>query len=221
MEEERKPTKIKYIVLAAAVFLFILIVVIIRNSLNFKLVNTNPSSNSVATVSPFFDINFNKDLSSKVLVTSSPQSISSYKVAGKSIDIELNIPLTPNQKYLIKVSDIYSSSGRYIKPLYFYFTPKSVEGDNLPADQTQALLNQQEQYNQEIEGNALLALLPFNGPNFEYRVSYTVNYSPSGDTPVIDITAATPQLQQTALQWINSQGYNTKKLNIDYITAQP
>ena len=215
------PTKIKYIVLAAIVFLFILIVIIVRNSLAFKLVNTNPSSNSVATVSPFFDINFNKDLSSKALVISSPQSISSYKVAGKSIDIALNIPLTPNKKYLIKVSDIYSKSGQYIKPQYFYFTPKNIEGNSLPADQTQALINKEKQYDQQVEGNSLLQLLPFNGPNFEYRVNYTINYSSNTDTVVIEITGPTLQSQQDALAWIKSQGYNTAKLDINYISEQP
>jgi hypothetical protein len=219
--ENMMQKKIKYIIFAIALLVVVWAGFAIRNVLTFHIVSTNPLSSNISDISPFFDISFNKDLTNRVLVTSSLPAVESYKVQGKELVIQLNIPLNPKQKYEIMISNIYAKSGQYIKPQYYSFTPKNINNNTLPIDQSQALLNKEKQYDQSIEANKLVQLLPFIGPGFEYRIDYTVDYSAQADTPVIEITGATPQAQQDALSWIKNQGYDTSGLKITYNTAEP
>jgi len=215
------PRKIKYTILALALLVVIWIGFTIKNILAFHVVSTNPLSSNVTDISPFFDVIFNKDLSNRVLVTSSLPAVESFKVQGKELVIQLNVPLNPKQKYVIIISNIYAKSGQYISPQQYSFTPKAVNNNTLPKDQSQALLNKEKQYDQSIEANKLVQLLPFIGPGFEYRIDYTVDYSSGADIPIIEITGSTPQAQQDGLSWIKSQGYDTSGLKITYNTAEP
>lgn len=193
----------------------------IYRAATFRIVHTNPNTKKMTIVSPFFDVAFDRDLSSKVTVSSNPDIIHSYTTQNKELNISLKVPLNPKQTYTISISNIYSTSGKRMKNQKFVFTPKSVDLNDLPKDQGQALLNNQSQYSNAISGNGLLQLLPFTEPNFEYSINYTVNYSSQVATPVIQITAPDQPSQQAALDWIKAQGYDPSRLDIQYITAQP
>ena len=219
--DNKTKNKIKYIVVICFLLIILWVVLLINNSLTFRISSVNPSVNNITNISPFLDINFSKNLSDKILVNSSSNAVKSYTIKNKSLDIELNIPLNSKQKYVIEVSDIYSASRKYLKPQYYSFTPKFVTNNTLPADQSQSLLKQQAQYDQNIQSNSLVKLLPFFGPNFEYRVDYDINYATNPSSIVINITGPTAQSQQDAISWIKSQGYSINNLNINYITAQP
>lgn len=72
-----------------------------------------------------------------------------------------------------------------------------------------------------VVNNSLITLLPFVGPDFEYRIDYGQAPGANNNLPVIYITGATPQDQQAGLAWIKSQGFNPATMNIQYVTAKP
>lgn len=187
----------------------------------FHVISTNPAAGKVTEISPFFDINFSKSLSSRVTVSSTPNIINGYRIQGKQITTTLNIPLNPNQTYTINIHNIYDTKGKYMTDQKFVFSPKVVSSNNLPSDQNRTLLNNQSQYDKAIAANGLTRSLPFTEPNFEYRITDTVKSTTQGTQVTYQITAPNQQSQQAALDWISAQGYKPSKLNIQYITAQP
>ena len=191
------------------------------SSITFRIVKINPKPANVTQISPFFNISFSQKLSSKVAVSSVPNIIKNYSVQGKVLSINLIIPLASNQKYVISVDNIYAADGKHLPNQQFVFNPKPVTDNQLPADQKKVLLDAQSQYSQAIFNNKLVQLLPFTGPNFEYKITYTVDYSGATPMPVFIITAPDNQSQQDGLAWINGQGFKTSDLKLQYVTATP
>ncbi len=64
----------------------------------------------------------------------------------------------------------------------------------------------------------LLKELPFIGPGLDFRIDYGNESGNKSNIPVIYITAPTAAAQQEGLTWIKSQGYDTSKLIIKYVT---
>lgn len=113
-------------------------------STKFHVVSTDPRANNVAAVSPFFKINFNRDLNDKGLAISAmPNIVSTYSVSGKMIIIELTTPLDLKKKYTITVSNISDTKGETIARKVFAFTPNNIPGTALSKDQQQAILQKQ------------------------------------------------------------------------------
>jgi hypothetical protein len=219
MNRDPSPPKriIKYFLLLIVLVFVLIFGNMIYKNFKFRITGTNPAVSKVSVASPFFKVDFNKSLSSSIGVSSNPNIIKAYKVQGKEINITLTIPLNSSQTYAISIKNIYDTSGQHIADQRFVFTPRSVGTTPLSQDQSQALLNQQVQYSQSVENNALLQLLPFVGPNFEYRV----DYGSQGAQTVIEITAANANAQQDAVAWIKNQGFDPSTLDIQYITGQP
>ena len=79
--------------------------------------------------------------------------------------------------------------------------------------------NNDRQAQASVNNNPLITLLPYIGPDFEYRVDYGNQLS--NGLPIIYITGPTQQDQQLGLDWIKNAGFDPSKMNIQYITAQP
>jgi hypothetical protein len=159
-------------------------------------------------------------LSSNVKVSGTENSVLSYKVSGRLVQITLNTPL-PTQETTINITNINSKSGKHFADMTYDFTPMYIDYNSLPGSQKAETLNKQTDYSNSIQNNPLVQLLPFTGPNFEYSINYTVNYNTSPPSPIFIITAPDKQSQQDALSWIASQGVKTSTLNIQYVTGQP
>jgi hypothetical protein len=110
----------------------------------FSIVSTNPSTANIATVTPFFDIVFNKSLSKNGISLDATNSlIVSYSVSGKILNLNLHEPMNINQTYQITIKNISDTSGDHITNKVFLFSPKYTSAQDLPEDQQQALLKQQ------------------------------------------------------------------------------
>ncbi len=165
-------------------------------SRHFRVVNTNPKTGNVATVSPFLKINFNRQLSSKDLsVTSSYSVISSYKVEGKTLVVNLKVPMTAGYEYYIKINHIDDVKGDVITNRMLRFAPKKISSKDLPEDQKQALLKTQS--NRPRSKNSIV----FTGANtlLDYGLSssqlnnleqYFFDFAPRAKT--VSITQVTP-----------------------------
>jgi hypothetical protein len=109
----------------------------------FHIVNTNPSVHKVATVSPFFKINFNKQLSNDGLSVSTSQVVSSYVVSNKTLVFNLKTPMSSITTYSITINKIFDTNGNQIANQTFTFKPKVIDFKDLPEDQKQASIQLQ------------------------------------------------------------------------------
>lgn len=136
-----------------AIFIVLLIVIItfglqFYDVIKFHVIGTDPSVNSIGTLSPFLKVSFNKELSSKNVSISSPSGAgSSYKVQDKVLIIYLNYPLTADKMYSVDIASVYDSSGAKLSNLVFSFKPTNIPFNDLPQDEQNALVNSQDHYN--------------------------------------------------------------------------
>ncbi len=215
-------SRLKKISTLAVVIIIVLIIFGIYQSLTFHLIATDPPLSKISVVASTINFQFNKRLVQGVKVTASPSIISSYSVSGKNVVVSLDIPLKVGQSYSITLHNIRSVGGDTIISKTLLFKAKSVDNLPLTSAQNKVLLKKQQQYSNLINGNSFLQLLPYTGPNFEYRVSYTIIYnSQNNPIPVVQVTAPNQQAQNDALSWVASQGYTPQNIDIQEITGQP
>lgn len=213
------------VVAARRAFLIVIIVCLvvglgyaIYNSLVFRLVSTSPSTSNVAVVTPFFKVNFNKQLRSRsVKVSGSTGLVASYSTQGSTLTILFNQPLELTKHYSLVVRDIVASNGQTLPNKTFSFLAKNIATSNLPADQRAALNTQQQQYDEAISGDPLVQLLPFQGGGGEFTVDYKVSYVKQRVVPIIIVTSSTTQGQQDALAWMKQVGVDPTKYQIQYV----
>jgi Bacterial Ig-like domain len=137
----------KLIIVFGLIIILLLIVVQIDRSKKFHVVSTNPGTSSVSLISPFLDVNFNKQLvPSSLVINSSSGLVSSYYVQGKSIVINLNTPMNEGQTYSVNITQIADTTGDKLSDISVSFTPKNIALQNLPQDQQAAILKKQTGY---------------------------------------------------------------------------
>jgi hypothetical protein len=125
------------VLIAAAAYL------VIVNS-KFHVTGTNPGTAKVATISPFFKVNFNKNLSKANLsVSSEPSIIKSYDVDGKVLVINLNTPLIDGKPYNVTIKSIQDTDSDVLTDKKFDFVPQIISAQDLPKDQADAILKAQ------------------------------------------------------------------------------
>ena len=192
----------------------------IYQSVVFRIVSTNPRINSVAAVSPFFKIIFNKPLSKNTVVAATPRgTMLSYQINGSTITVLLNTPLNIGKPYSIILSNITDSSGAKINNTELNFTPQDIPTSELPTDQQQAIQRIQLRYNNAIINNKLVKLLPFTSGGNEFEVSYNVSYVNQQPKLLIIVTAPTEQDRLAALNWMELVGVSPSDYTIQYNDA--
>ena len=72
-----------------------------------------------------------------------------------------------------------------------------------------------------VDGNKLIASLPFIGPNFNYEINYKYQIMQKANLPIIVITAPNTTYRNDALNVIEALGFNPSVLNIQYVVATP
>ncbi|HSX37155.1 MAG TPA: hypothetical protein VLG13_03545 [Patescibacteria group bacterium] len=221
MEQQFIPKKYtRWLVALVAAILLVWAGYFIYNTVTFRLTGTNPGVNDVATISPFFKINFNKNLSPHGLsVSSSPSVVDSYSINGSVITVLLKTPLDSSQTYILKIHGVASAGGKTLPDQSFSLKPRYMPSSQLPKDQQQALQNIQQRYNQIIQGDKLIQLLPFTSGGNEFNISYQVAYKDQKPIVTVTITAPSAQGQTDALSWIKSIGADPSKYTIEYVTG--
>jgi hypothetical protein len=138
------PKRLKIIIIVVVLLLAIWAGFIAHRASTFHVIKTNPSTRSVATITPFLDVYFSRELSQAGLsVTSSPQIIVSHSISGKVLKLNLSGPLQANVNYIITVNAISDTTGKTLKNINFSITPSAVDYSQLPADQQKAILQRQ------------------------------------------------------------------------------
>jgi hypothetical protein len=225
-------TKKRLIVLGVLVLLVIVCIGLLGfgvkqhvSSEQFKVVSTTPATSNVADVSPSFSVTYTKPLSKNNLsVTSSPSIITSYGIKGSTLDIDLAEPLTNGKRYTITVTSITDTTGKKLLNQQFTFKPKYVASQNLPSDQQQALLKDQQTYtNAEAKENPIVSHLPYSTLDFSltptYQGSQLILQAQILLAPGVtgsQAAADTAQYEQQVTQYIQSLGLNPANYTIQY-----
>ncbi len=109
----------------------------------FHIVSTNPSEGDVATVSPYFKINFNKNLSTKNINISENPQLGRYKINGKTLTINIENIMSQNNTYTITIGYISDTSNQAIKNSTISFKPIYQLPNDLSQSQTNQILQNQ------------------------------------------------------------------------------
>jgi len=146
MEQLKLGRLIKKIAVIAGLLIVIWIGWAIYYSSTFHVVSLSPSSGNVSTITPYIKINFSKIINKDNLVISSgPSIIKSITVSGKTVTVNVLVPLKANKRYEITIVTVYDKDGKELKNVNFKFTPKYEPYNSLSKDQQETILRQQEQ----------------------------------------------------------------------------
>lgn len=206
----------------------VLIYAVIQNQ-RFHLIGTNPSMSSVATISPFIKLNYNKVIDAKsVSISASDSSVSGQAVQGKTIILTLN-PLTKGKTYTINIRRVSSISGSSIYNQNLSFVPKFIDYNDLPADQREAIMKKQAG-NSKVKSDPILGHLPYG--NADFRLSGIVSGNPPAVTikaelllsaadAKTDANAAAAKYKQEVIDYIESLGLKPESYNINFVVVMP
>ncbi len=220
MEDDRPFLVRKMWLVIALLFVGVLILAafIIYRAVAFRVTGTDPGTNSVATVSPFFKISFNKPLPQSVSVSFYPQNFpASYKISGSSVIVTFGKQLQEGATYNIRLSHITDVAGSQLSDKVFVFQAQSLSSSSLSTAQQKALEAKQASFN-AIKADGLVQLLPFTSGGNEFTVSYNVDYTQQSPRLIIVISAATPQGQGDAVNWIRQVGFDPSKYTITFVS---
>ncbi|HET8991639.1 MAG TPA: hypothetical protein VFN31_01225 [Candidatus Saccharimonadales bacterium] len=222
---------LKVIVVAVVLVLLIFGVNAFINSTNLNVVSTDPSLDNFSNAVPFLDVNFNKTLIPKSVSISSRQNIiSSYKVSGKTIYIDLNL-LFLNRTYTITINHAESNDKKTISNKDLTFTTVYINPSDLPANQQKAILNHQDNYSSPLN-DPLVAHLPYQTLN--YILSSQIENGKDGkptlainanillnQSQMADEASSITQIKQEINDYISSFGLNPANYNIQYTVTTP
>ena len=211
--------KYKKVVIVVLLLGFIFTAYEIYIASTFHIIKTDPSVSNISVISPYFDVHFSKNLSKDIKVQIIPSNASSSTViSGKNIKINLISPLLSSQSYKITITNIYSLNGDHLGDKVFNFKPVSILNTKLSKEQTKVITNQQSAYKDASYANGLSVILPFIGPDLNYRINYT-SIIDSNNKPVITIIISykSEQSKTDAVAWLKTQGFNINDYKVQYL----
>lgn len=220
MEDDRPflVRRMRLVIAFLIVGILVLGAFIIYRAVAFRVTGTDPGTNAVATVSPFFKISFNKPLSESVAVSFYPQNFpTSYKISGSSVIVTFGKQLQEGATYNLRLTHIVDTAGTRLSDKVFVFQAQSLSSSSLSTAQQKALEAKQASFN-AIKADGLVQLLPFTGGGNEFSVSYNVDYTQQNPRLIIVVSAATSQGQTDAVNWIRQVGFDPAKYTITFVS---
>jgi hypothetical protein len=224
-----KSSQIKLFAYVLGSLVIVILIFSVFNSRKFHVVSTNPSTSSVSYITPFFIINYNKSIAASVSISSSPNLVRNYTVSGETIIINLN-SMRVGVSYFIDIKSVTDINRGVIKNKIFKFTAQNISYDNLPKDQQQIIVNNQDRYPSPIN-NPITAHLPYTTAG--YSLSSDIVSGPNGMAELVlnatitlsqvdmtDETAAIAGYKQDIVNYIESLGLNPANYTINYTIAQ-
>ena len=160
--------------IVAILLLLLLFVPRVQKQSGFNVDTTNPKLNNIATISPYLQINFTRDLSSKNFkYTSSNDLIKSYTIKGKTVQLNFNGgKFKAGQKYSVTIQSISSKAGETITNHKLEFTTTERTFESLSAEEQKAAIAAQDTFDYSPESITFNGLddLTDHGPSW-YQIS--------------------------------------------------
>ncbi len=221
-----KAKQIKRATVILAVIVAILLVYNFIQLQKFHIVNTDPSTSRFSNLIPFMKINFNKPVSRQGLyVSSSPNIINSYTVNNKTLSLSLK-PLTLDKSYVVTLRSVYSTNGQKIINDTIRFTTTYINPNNLPTDQQQAILRNQDHYSSPLN-NPIVQYLPHQTLNYELSAAVSNNQLvlnaqiTLNEANMSNEALAVASYKQQIASYIQSLGLNPNSYTIRYSVQTP
>lgn len=124
----------------AVLFVGVVMVLGIASNTGFRVLNTDPATSKITTITPFLKVTFSEPLSKDGLsVSADPNIIDSTSIDGSTLTIMLQAPTTEDTTYKITLNSITSTTGNTIKNKVFSFKPTFTNPVGLPEDQEKVL----------------------------------------------------------------------------------
>lgn len=220
-------TKIRKIFLLASLAILIAIgFFVYYHFFTFHVTRTNPTARNIATLSPFLEIYFNKDVDNISSVSSTPDGlIDSYEIIDNKIFIKLN-GMAPIESQIV-ISSINSQDGYNINDYTLLFTPEETLADDLPQDQLDYIIEQQDRF-APLKADPVLEFIPYSSIGYSIEpeivgmredgsniidINITINLS--GADMRINPDQATIDYYNDAIDYLTSNGINIDDYTIN------
>jgi hypothetical protein len=200
---------------------------------HFLVTSTDPATDKVLTVSPFFKVDFNKPLSSSGLSVTTDPNIkynNQVRVSGNTLTVYLNVPLDSAKTYRIIINRVSSTSGQHITNKQFSFKPRVGTQNQLGEDEQEALIQRNGQ--SAVYKDPILPHLPYRSVDFSLTSSIGsgannqatltlqaqlfIHTAQTGDT-----VSAIAQDKQEVQDYIKSLGLDPSNYTIKYTAITP
>lgn len=199
----------------------------------FHITSTMPKTSSVAAISPYFKVNFNRVLASEGLdVSITPNVARGVSVTNKSVIINLN-GLTVGTSYKVLIKTVHDTKNETIQNKEFVFIARDISYKSLSKDQQAAILARQD-YTPSVNKDPALGHLPHS--TLTYTLSGVI--SAGGDSNASGLSlkadllltgadmrsnpdAAIAQYKQQVVDYIKSLGLDPNNYVISYNVVEP
>jgi Bacterial Ig-like domain len=176
----------------------ILLVIALLRPGQLQVTGTNPDPTTINTTTPFLKVTFNHQLSGSGLsVSSQPSVVTSSTVSGNTLTINLNQMMSAGTNYTVTINSISDTSNGQLTNKVYSFTPTASSFANLPTDQQNATLQQQQNHPPSkanigfVGTDALLNDGVTLGQENDLEQAF-FNFEPDTKAVVIDTTTITP-----------------------------
>lgn len=195
---------------------------------SFRVVSVEPDTKNFSAISPFMDVVFSKPLDDKSLIVSSvTSSVASTAVIDKTrLRIYLN-NLRADERYVISISSIQSTSGKKMKDLVYDFVAKDIPFDKLSSSQRQAILKYQDTP-YPTRNDPILNFLPHGDLNYELsanvqgtKLIIQARLLLSAADVRINEAAAVAKYKEQVVGYIKSKNLDPSKYTIEYEVVRP
>jgi len=193
----------------------------------FRVVGTSPATGKISTISPWLDIDFNRQITQKGFsISHIPKFVNNYTLGKEMLVLNLNTPLDSGQVYSITFS-VTDTVGDKLINKTVSFQPNNIPFSSLPKDQQKTILNDQAAYSR-AHNNPILAYLPHNTIDYNLSGSYN-NHSQLilyaelflSEADMSNQNSAIANYKQEVASYIESIGLNPANYNIDYSISSP
>jgi hypothetical protein len=200
----------------------------VYQSARFRVVGTDPGTDSVSVISPFIDVTFSKPINKdSVDLKSDTTTLAGFSIVDdKVLRIKFS-NLKLNSKNKIVITEVDSKSGSKLKDLDVSFVAKDIPFQDLSKSQQQAILKLQDTPSPNRD-DPILAYLPHS--DLDYKLSANVV---QGELTLdaellltaadvrIDANAAINSYKKEVTDYIKSIGLDPAKYTINYKVIQP
>lgn len=228
----RSPNIRSLVTISILVVAGIVAYLVIQN-LHFRLVSTNPRTSAVSNISPFLKLNFNRTLDAKNIDIQTDRSfMQSVSTNGKTITINLKT-LDIGKLYTVRLNKVRSTDGKVLTNVTVRFVAKDIAFKDLPKDQQQAILNNQDKA-PKASSDPILSVLPY--ATLSYKITGLVRASSASNLSGLyvhvdvylsdaevagDVQTAINTYENEAIDYIRSKGFDPAKYAIEYNVVTP
>ena len=198
----------------------------------FRIIKTDPALKDVATFTSFIKVEFSEPIVKDSVVIPSQNNVKRYEVSTQSVKIFVS-NLEKNKRATIAIDKVMSATtGKQLGKQKLSFKPKDKEWHQIPKEQQESVLNEQQKNKSPVQSDPIMQHLPRN--TLDYKLTAVVegnnnlrlqaDITPSSADTRDDDTlnpVAVQQYKDAVVNYIKSLGLDPAKYKITYTVIHP